>query len=162
MSGQGAMIGAAAGGIYGLATGKDPVKSAMIGAAVGSGGGALMGAGATGAGAASTAGATQAAGIAANPALSMGAANTAAGSAMAAPAASSSLLSSFTGGLQSANTFANQNPVATNIGLQAAGSLLTPTPPTPMGAPPNLMRGQQFQMEQPMYGMAPQQPISLI
>jgi hypothetical protein len=158
MSGQGALIGAAAGGVYGLATGKDPLKSAMIGAAVGSGGGALMGAGATGAGAA---GATQAAGIAAQPALSMGAANTAAGSAMAAPA-SSSLMSSLTSGLKSANTFANQNPAITNIGLQTAGSLLATPEPAPMAPPPGLMRGQQFQTEQPMYGMAPQQPISLI
>ena len=79
---------------------------------------------------------------------------------MAAPAASPSLLSSLTGGLQSANTWANQNPVAANIGFQTASSLLATPEPAPIS--PNLMRGQQFQMEQPQYAMAPQQPISLI
>ena len=165
MSGQGALIGAAAGGVYGLATGKDPVKSAMIGAAVGGTGGAMGVPGlagttaATGAAGAGAAGATQAASIAANPALSMGAANTAAGSAMAAPA-SSSLMSSLTGGLQSANTWANQNPVAANIGFQTASSLLSTPEPAPIS--PNLMRGQQFQMEEPQYAMAQRQPFSLI
>jgi hypothetical protein len=119
------------------------------------------GLGSLGAMGSSTAGATQAANIAAQPALGYGAANTAAGSAMAAPA-SSSLMSSLTSGLQSANTFANQNPVTTNIGLQTAGSLLTPPEPLPMAPPPGLMPGQQFQMEQPMYAMSQQQPISLI
>lgn len=108
----------------------------------------------------STAGATQATNVAAQPALSYGGANTAAGSAMAAPAASPSLLSSLTGGLQSANTWANQNPVAANIGLQTASSLLATPEPAPISS--NLMRGQQFQMEQPQYAMAPQQTISLI
>lgn len=59
MSGQGAAIGAATGATYALATGKDPVKYAMIGGAVGGTGGALVGVG-TGAGTA--AGATQVAG----------------------------------------------------------------------------------------------------
>ena len=156
-----AMIGAAVGGTYGAATGKDPLKSAMMGAAVG-GGGALMGAGGLGAAGAKGAGAasaTQAAGIAAQPALGYGAVNTAAGSSMAA---SPSLLSSFTGGLKSINTFANQNPVTTNIGLQTASSLLATPEPLPMAPPPGLMRGQQFQMEEPQYAMAQRQPISLI
>jgi hypothetical protein len=42
MSGQGAAIGAATGATYALATGKDPVKYAMIGGAVGGTGGAMM------------------------------------------------------------------------------------------------------------------------
>jgi len=156
-------IGAAIGGAYGAATGKDPLKSAMMGAAVGGTGGAMGVPGLAGTtaatGAAGAAGATQAAGITPQPALGNGAANTAAGSAMAAPA-SSSLMSSLTGGLQSANTWANQNPVAANIGFQTASSLLSTPEPAPIS--PNLMRGQQFQMEEPQYAMAQRQPISLI
>ena len=189
MSAKGALIGAAVGGAYGLATGKDPVKSAMTGAAVGAGGGALMGVGGLGAAGAGTAGAgtTSAlmgsgggfagggygsigAGSAFNAAApfanatmpTYAATGTSTGLIPSSTATSPSLLSSFTGGLQSLNTFANQNPVTTNIGLQTAGSLLTPPEPLPMAPPPGLMRGQQFQMEQPMYAMSQQQPISLI
>jgi hypothetical protein len=52
--------------------------------------------------------------------------------------------------------------VLLGVGLQSANSLLTPPEPLPMAPPPNLMRGQQFQMEEPMYAMAQRQPISLI
>ena len=83
MSGQGAAIGAATGATYALATGKDPVKYAMIGGAVGGTGGAL--AGAAGAG---TAGAgTAAAGTAGTSSALTGAgASTAANTAFMAPA----------------------------------------------------------------------------
>jgi hypothetical protein len=47
MSGQGAAIGAATGATYALATGKDPIKYAMIGGAVGGTGGAALGTGGT-------------------------------------------------------------------------------------------------------------------
>jgi hypothetical protein len=152
-----ALIG---GSIGAMSNKRDPLKGAIMGAVGGYGGGALLGSGAAGAAsAANAAGATQAAGIAAQPALGYGAANTAAGSAMAAPA-SSSLMTSLTSGLKSANTFANQNPVITNIGLQTAGSLLATPEPAPIS--PNLMRGQQFQIEEPQYAMAQRQPISLI
>jgi hypothetical protein len=59
MSGQGAAIGAATGATYALATGKDPVKYAMIGGAVGGTGGAM---GIPGLSAGTAAGATQVAG----------------------------------------------------------------------------------------------------
>ena len=162
MSGQGAMIGAAVGGAYGLATGKDPLKSAMIGAAVGSGGGALMGAGAAGAGAgagAAGAGAGAAGAGTAGTALSYGAANLGtAGTTSASP----SLLSKLSGGFQSANTWANQNPFTANMAMQTAGSLLAPVPPPEMAPPPGLMRGQQFQMEDPTQYAMGSPRISLI
>ena len=181
-----AMIGAAVGGTYGAATGKDPLKSAMMGAAVG-GGGALMGAGGLGAAGAKGAGAAGSTGLKlgasssglaapssfsgvglapATSGLSAGNAALSASPNVLAPSlgqtASPSLLSSFTSGLKSINTFANQNPVTTNIGLQTAGSLLATPEPAPMAPPPGLMRGQQFQIEEPMYAMAQRQPISLI
>ena len=145
-----AMIG---GSIGAMTNKRDPLKGALMGAAGGYAGGAILGAAPVGA-----AGATQAAGIAAQPALGYGAANTAAGSAMTAP----SFLSTLKSFPSAVNTFANQNPVTTGIGLQTANSLLATPEPPPMAPPPGLARGQQFQMEQPMYGMAPQQPISLI
>ena len=61
MSGQGAAIGAAVGATYGLATGKDPLKYAMIGGAVGGGGPSVLSALAPAAGPA-VAGTTAAAG----------------------------------------------------------------------------------------------------
>lgn len=60
MSGQGAAIGAATGATYALATGKDPVKYAMIGGAVGGAGpgaASALGLGGTAAAGAGTAGA---------------------------------------------------------------------------------------------------------
>ena len=147
------MIGAA----LGAATNrKKPLQGALLGGALGGLGGGVYGAASKMAAAAPAA--TQAAGIAVNPALSMGAANTAAGSAMASP----SFLSTLKNVPSALNTFANQNPVATGIGLQTASSLLAEEPPAPMAPPPGLMRGQQFQMEEPMYAMAQRQPISLI
>lgn len=147
------MIGAA----LGAATNRrNPLQGAMLGGALGGIGGGVYGAASKMAAAAPMA--TQAAGIAANPALSMGAANTAAGSAMASP----SFLSTLTNVPSALNTFAKENPVTTGIGLQTANSLLATPEPPPMAPPPGLARGQQFQMEQPMYAMSQQQPISLI
>lgn len=146
------LIGAALGGGISAARGKNPLTGALLGGI----GGSVYGA-ASGMASAAPA-ATQAANIAANPALSMGAANTAAGSAMASPG----LLATLKNVPSALNTFSKENPVATGIGLQSASSLLAEEPPAPMAPPPGLMRGQQFQMEQPMYAMAQRQPISLI
>lgn len=137
-------------------------KGLAINAALFAGAKGLGSIGSLGSSTANAAGAMQSADIVANPALSYGATNTAAGSAMAAPTTSPSLLNSITGGLQSANTWANQNPVAANIGFQMAASLLAPEPPPAMAPPPGLMRGQQFQVEQPQYAMFQPKPISLI
>jgi hypothetical protein len=148
-----AVVGA---GVGALTNRRNPLQGAMMGGALGGIGGGVYGAASKMAAAAPAA--TQAAGIAADPALSMGAANTAAGSAMASP----SFLSTLKNVPSALNTFANQNPVTTGIGLQTASSLLAEEPPAPMAPPPGLMRGQQFQMEEPMYAMAQRQPISLI
>jgi hypothetical protein len=148
-----AMVGA---GVGALTNRKKPLQGALLGGALGGLGGGVYGAASKMAAAAPAA--TQAAGIAASPALSYGAANTAAGSAMASP----SFLSTLTNVPSALNTFANQNPVAAGIGLQTASSLLATPEPAPMAPPPGLARGQQFQMEEPMYAMAQRQPISLI
>jgi hypothetical protein len=148
-----AVVGA---GVGALTNRRNPLQGAMMGGALGGIGGGVYGAASKMAAAAPAA--TQAAGIAANPALSMGAANTAAGSAMASP----SFLSTLKNVPSALNTFSKENPVATGIGLQAANSLLATPEPPPMAPPPGLMRGQQFQMEEPMYAMAQRQPISLI
>lgn len=59
-------------------------------------------------------------------------------------------------------SFAKENPMAVGIGLQSANSLLATQPPPAMAPPPGLMRGQQFQVEQPQYAMYQPNPISLI
>ena len=85
MSGQGAAIGAATGATYALATGKDPIKYAMIGGAVGGAGpgaASALGLGGTAAAGAGTAGA--AAGGAAGSLGASGSALTGAGASTAA------------------------------------------------------------------------------
>ena len=148
-----AVVGA---GVGALTNRRNPLQGAMMGGALGGLGGGVYGAASKMA--ATAPAVTQATNIAMNPAVSMGAANTAAGSAMASP----SFLSTLKNVPSALNTFANQNPVTTGIGLQAANSLLAEEPPAPMAPPPGLMRGQQFQMEEPQYAMAQRQPISLI
>jgi hypothetical protein len=92
MSAQGAAIGAAAGATYALATGKDPIKYAMIGGAVGGAGpGAasalgLGGTTATTAGALTPAAAGTTAGTATGSAITAGAGGSAAGNLTAVPA----------------------------------------------------------------------------
>jgi hypothetical protein len=91
MSAQGAAIGAAAGATYALATGKDPIKYAMIGGAVGGAGpGAasalgLGGTTATTAGALTPAAAGTTAGTATGSAITAGAGGSAAGNLTAVP-----------------------------------------------------------------------------
>lgn len=60
------------------------------------------------------------------------------------------------------NTFANQNPITTQVGLGALQSAMTPAPPPEMAPPPGLARGQQFQMEQPTQYAMGSPSISLI
>ena len=89
MSGQGAAIGAATGATYALATGKDPIKYAMIGGAVGGGApGAASALGLTGTTAASLtpAAAGTTAGTATGSAITAGAGGSAAGNLTAVPA----------------------------------------------------------------------------
>lgn len=109
MSGQGAMIGAAAGATYGLATGKDPIKSAMIGAAVGGTGGAAGIPGLSAAGAGTAAAGTTAATTAGTTAA--GGANLLAVPAFGAPsfsmAAPASSAATGAGSIGTAGIFAN-------------------------------------------------------
>lgn len=167
------MIGAA----LGAATNRrNPLQGAMLGGVLGGFGGAAMGAANPAATATMTGASATPIGVATpGMALNSGAAFNA-----ATPMATATMPATFaTGGttgligsttapvtmmdrLGAMGSFAKQNPMAVGIGLQSANSLLTPPPPPEMAAPPGLMRGQQFQTEQPMYGMAPQQPISLI
>ena len=137
MSGQGAAIGAATGATYALATGKDPVKYAMIGGAVGGTGGALAGVG-TGAGTA--AGATQVAGT--GSALTGAGASTAANTAFMAPAgvntatminaSQAAAPSTFMGASQAPGIFANpatytpSSNVAVKRSFGTVESLLNP------------------------------------
>ena len=89
MSGQGAAIGAATGATYALATGKDPIKYAMIGGAVGGGApGAASALGLTGTTAASLtpAAAGTTAGTATGNAITASAGGSAAGNLTAVPA----------------------------------------------------------------------------
>jgi hypothetical protein len=66
------------------------------------------------------------------------------------------------GGMSALNTFANQNPIATQVGLGALQSAVTPPPPPEMAPPPGLARGQQFEMEQPTQYAMGSPRISLI
>jgi hypothetical protein len=45
------------------------------------------------------------------------------------------------------NTFANQNPVATQVGLSTARDIMAPKPPPPV-QPPGLIRGNPIQQQQ--------------
>jgi hypothetical protein len=167
------MIGAA----LGAATNRrNPLQGARLGGVLGGFGGAAMGAANPAATATMTGASATPIGVATpGMALNSGAAFNA-----ATPMATATMPATFaTGGttgligsttapvtmmdrLGAMGSFAKQNPMAVGVGLQSANSLLTPPPQPEMAAPPGLMRGQQFQTEQPMYGMAPQQPISLI
>lgn len=148
MSGQGAAIGAATGATYALATGKDPVKYAMIGGAVGGAGpgaASALGIGGTAAGttAAGTtaAGATQVAGT--GSALTGAGASTAANTAFMAPAGvnSGALMGAsqgagytsaavpgtiFSGGLPATNTSMQGQGLAQTTAMQRPLSLGTP------------------------------------
>lgn len=141
MSAPGAGIGAAAGATYALATGKDPVKYAMIGAAVGGTGGAALGAGGT------LAGTAGAAGAGAGAAGTGAAAGTAAGTAGAA-----GTTGALTGaGASTAANTAFMAPAGVNAGAvmgasQAAPTLATTTPgifAPPAGGYQSLTAGMQ-------------------
>jgi hypothetical protein len=172
------MIGAA----LGAATNRrNPLQGAMLGGVLGGFGGAAMGAGNTaatatmkGAAAIPAGGATTITPMTAGATYSGAAPGMVANFGMptmptyAATGGSTGLIGSTTAPvtmmdrLGAMGSFAKNNPMAVNVGLQSANSLLTPPEPLPMSAPPGLARGQQFQMEEPQYAMAQRQPISLI
>jgi len=149
------MIGAA----LGAATNRrNPLQGAMLGGVLGGFGGAAMG-GIKGASAAANA--AQASNIAAQRALSYGATQTAAGQTLN-QGLGASLLSGAKDAFGGINTFAKQNPLTTQVGLGALQSAVTPAPPPEMAPPPGLMRGQQFQMEDPTQVAMGSPRISLI
>ena len=150
-----AMIGA---GVGAVTNRRNPLQGALLGGALGGFGGAAMG-GIKGASAAANA--AQAANISAQPALGMAATQTAAGQTLN-QGLGASLLSGAKDAFGGINTFARQNPIATQVGLGALQSAVTPEPPPPMAPPPGLMRGQQFQMEEPTQYAMGSPRISLI
>ncbi len=149
------MIGA---GVGALTNRRNPLQGALLGGALGGFGGAAMG-GIKGASAAANA--AQAANISAQPALAYGATQTAAGQTLN-QGLGASLLSGAKNAFGGINTFAKENPFTTQVGLGALQSAVTPEPPPPMAPPPGLMRGQQFQMEQPTQYAMGSPRISLI
>ena len=116
MSGQGAAIGAATGATYALATGKDPIKYAMIGGAVGGGApGAASALGLTGTTAASLtpAAAGTTAGTATGSAITAGAGGSAAGNLTAVPAYGVPSFQVGASGVPSAGVFSTPAQVST-------------------------------------------------
>lgn len=180
-----AMIGASVGAVTNR---RDPLKGALLGAAGGYAGGSFVG-GFGGAGnAASTAAMTgaKAVPVGASGLTTLPAAPGAAGvfatptmPTYAATGGTTGLIGSTTapvtvgnqvaGGMSALksdlgalNTFARQNPIATQVGLGALQSAVTPPPPPEMAPPPGLARGQQFEMEQPTQYAMGSPRISLI
>ena len=149
------MIGA---GVGALTNRRNPLQGALLGGALGGFGGAAMG-GIKGASAAANA--AQAANISAQPAMGYAATQTAAGQTLN-QGLGASLLSGAKNAFGGLNTFAKENPLTTQVGLGALQSAVTPAPPPEMAPPPGLMRGQQFQMEQPTQYAMGSPRISLI
>jgi hypothetical protein len=149
------MIGA---GVGAITNRRNPLQGALLGGALGGFGGAAIG------GIKNTtalANAAQTANIATQPALGMAATQTAAGQTLN-QGLGTSLLSGAKDAFGGINTFARQNPIATQVGLGALQSAVTPVPPPEMAPPPGLMRGQQFQMEEPTQYAMGSPRISLI
>jgi hypothetical protein len=68
--------------------------------------------------------------------------------------------------LSGANTFANQNPITTQLGLQTASSLMQPDQPMPYAPAGQIQRGPINQVDYQSLlnpqGQYVQQPISLL
>lgn len=150
-----AMIGA---GVGAVTNRRNPLQGALLGGALGGFGGAAIG------GIKNTtalANAAQTANIATQPAMGYAATQTAAGQTLN-QGLGTSLLSGAKNAFGGINTFAKENPIATQVGLGALQSAVTPPPPPEMAPPPGLARGQQFQMEQPTQYAMGSPRISLI
>jgi hypothetical protein len=164
----GILVGAAMGGGGAALKGQDPLKGALIGGATGGiGGGIAGGFGGAGAGAGGgfTGGGYGSVGPSGFSALS------------GAPAASGGMFSGMTmpstisgigKDIGALNTFMNQNPVTSQIGLQTASSLMQPDQPMQMAPQGQVQRGQIAPMDY-MSLLNPQnqsvmrpQPISLL
>ena len=156
----GIMIGAALGGGGAALKGQDPLKGALIGGATGGIGGGFAG-GFSGA-------ANPTVGSFAPNFMSTGAVTQTAG---AAPTFMQQLSGGAMGvkdALGGANTWMNQNPITSQIGLQTASSLMQPDQPMQMAPQGQVQRGQIAPMDY-MSLLNPQnqsvmrpQPISLL
>jgi hypothetical protein len=154
----GIMIGAALGGGGAALKGQDPLKGALIGGATGGIGGGFAG------GFSGAANPANAALIAQQPAASMGAIN------LSDPTFMQRLNGGAMGvkdALGGANTWMNQNPITSQIGLQTASSLMQ-EPQVQFAQPGQVQRGQIAPMDY-MSLLNPQnqsvmrpQPISLL
>lgn len=154
----GMMLGAALGGGTSAMRGGNLLQGALMGGLTGAAGGAFTG------------GAMGAAGTPASGIMGTGA-----GFAGNNLAASPTLMQQLGGGLTGVkdafggiNTFMNQNPVTSQIGLQAASSLMQPDQPMQMAPQGQVQRGQIAPMDY-MSLLNPQnqsvmrpQPISLL
>jgi hypothetical protein len=168
------LIGSALGAVTNR---KNPLQGALLGGVLGGVGGSFMGGAMNAGNAAATATMTGAnpavmgtAGMgttALNPSLAFNAAAPMAKLTMptyAATGGTTGLIGSstapltmaerFSGGVNalksdigSLNTFANQNPVATQVGLSTARDIMAPKPPPPV-QPPGLIRGNPIQQQQ--------------
>jgi len=182
-----AMIGA---GVGAVTNRRNPLQGALMGGALGGFGGSFAKGALTAGNTASTAAMTGAKAVpvgasgvtALNPSLAFNTAQPMAAATMptyAATGGTTGLIGSTTapvtfgnqlaGGMSALksdlgalNTFANQNPITTQVGLGALQSAMTPEPPPQMAPPPGLARGQQFQMEQPTQYAMGSPRISLI
>lgn len=141
----GILVGAAMGGGGAALKGQDPLKGALIGGATGGiGGGIAGGFGGAGAGGGFTGGGYGSVGPSGFSALS------------GAPAASGGMFSGMTmpstisgigKDIGALNTFMNQNPVTSQIGLQTASSLMQPDQPMPYAPQGQIQRGQIAPMD---------------
>lgn len=150
----GMMIGAALGGGTAAIKGGNPLQGALIGGLTGAAGGAFTG-GAMGAA----------------PIVEASGAGGLANATVQAPTFGQQVASGFTGvkdAFGTANTFMNQNPVTSQIGMKLAGSAFAPEQPMPY-APQGQIQRSQVQPMDYMSLLNPQQqsvirpqPISLL
>jgi hypothetical protein len=154
----GMMIGAALGGGGAALKGQDPLKGALIGGATGGIGGGFAGG----------------FGSAANPTVGSFAPNfMSTGAVTQSAGAAPSFMQQLSGGatgvkdvFSGANTFANQNPITTQLGLQTASSLMQPDQAMPYAPAGQIQRGPINQVDYQSLlnpqGQYVQQPISLL
>jgi len=162
----GILIGAAMGGGSAAIKGDDPLKGALIGGATGGIGGGLSG------GFGGAAGAGTGGGFAGGGYGSVGTAGqTALAGSSGGMFSGMTMPSTLTGlgqDISAANTFMNQNPMTSQIGLGLAKDLMAPSQPIPYAQPGQIQRGQIAPMDY-MSLLNPQgqsvmrpQPISLL
>ena len=168
------LVGMAIGAGAGALTSKDPLKGALMGGAMGAGagglGGAMMGAGGAGASGAFGAGGLGSVGTSGFTALPSASGATA-GSSLGGMFSNMSMPSTLTGmgkDISAVNTFMNQNPTTSQIGMGLARDLMAQEQPMQMAPMGQVQRGQVQPMDY-MSLLNPQQstvlrpqPISLI